>query len=58
MAIITWRETRLECDGDECLEEVHYIDMTMKDAKKGARTGGWSIGKTVKCPECRRQAPQ
>lgn len=41
---------------DYCGDCETYAWELQKDAIKQARQGGWSIGKKVKCPKCKREA--
>ena len=50
--ITVQREVVVWCDS--CTKTLIYHTVGYKGAVAAARQEGWSIGKTVKCPECRK----
>ena len=51
MPVFTEYQVVVQCDC--CGESDTYGMELQKSAIKQARKAGWSIGKRVKCPECR-----
>lgn len=52
MGIITEYQAVISCD--YCPENFVEAYWHQKEAIKEARREGWSIGKTVKCPKCKK----
>ena len=53
MGVLTEYQAVVSCD--YCGENLTEAYWTQKQIIKEARGEGWSIGKTVKCPKCRRK---
>ena len=53
MGIHTEYQAVIQCDF--CYESDTYAWELQRDAIRQARKSGWSIGKKVKCPKCRRK---
>ena len=53
MGVHTEYQVVIQCD--LCMDCETYAWELQKNAIKQARKEGWSIGKKVKCPKCRRR---